>query len=212
MYETSTESVDTNALPLAYEWKNAEQIPIKELSWQIDDSSTQSPSSADDDSRNEGVSTSPNATANELGSTDDDNTPIPPMDVPQYKPMDLNISGLRRSRCSHHPVSRLNLLTLLGFVTVSLAMATTSTVPMMYNGGISLVLNTLRFQERVLSLDDATLNDSSPLSYATTLADSDTLRPEINGCPVYVLCSTDKKMLCDFKILCLQSTFLVPAE
>ena len=64
---------------------------------------------------------------------------------------------------------------MLGFVTVALLTAVVSGTPLIYRSASTLVLNTIRFQERLFSLDDSTFNITSPLSFATTMADNDTL-------------------------------------
>ena len=174
LYETSTEWAGEEAMSLAYEWQQVEQPPLRDYAWQQSDTTDTSespkeshiPPLTDDDAK---VTTSP--------SSPNEGDPItdPESDVPEYKPIDLSQAGRRRSKRKPHPVSRLNLFTLLGFVTTAITMGTMSAIPYAYKGAHSLVLNTLRYQERVFSLDDSTLSFASPLSFATTLVDSDTL-------------------------------------
>lgn len=73
---------------------------------------------------------------------------------------------------------------------MAVTMAITSTIPTVYKSTHSLVLNTLRYQERVLSLDDTTLSFASPISFATTLADSDTLTLSQKGSRLAKICTS----------------------
>ena len=167
LYETNTEFVGAEAFKLAQEWQQAESKQVSELAWQMadDDANPISPPQAsDDDGASEGdVPVDDGVEASEGDSSTSD--------VPQYNPIDFSKAGHRKSKRSTKPVRRLNLMTTLGFITTMCIAGATSAVV----GAHSLVCNTITYQERVFSLGDATVNDTSPFAFSTTLADNDTL-------------------------------------
>ena len=170
LYETNTEYVDDEALKLAQERQNNESQEVNELAWQMTDETNALPDhtpASEGDGSSEGGGASEGAPATE---SDPEGGVLD--DVPFFKPIDLSKAGIRQSKQSAKPVRRLNLMTTLGFLTTMCIAGITSA----FTGAHSLVCNTIAYQERIFSLDDATINETSPFAFSTTLADNSTLK------------------------------------
>ena len=169
LYQTNTEFVGEEALQLAQEWQQDESKEISEFAWQMvdaGDGQQLNDTSSVGIEASEGVETS---TSDVTHSNEGDTQSVP--DVPMYNPIDLSKACVRKSKRSNKPVRRLNLMMTLGFITTMCLSGASSPIV----GAHSMVCNTIAYQECVFSLGDATVNETSPFAFSTTLADNDTL-------------------------------------
>ena len=188
----SKETATDGDVHLADEWQNLEEVPNQTLSWQIPNQESPStpiqenegsPPFATSFEENNGASSSATSSTTADGtpsqnvlSHDGDNSDSPPaVNVPLYAPIDFSKISFRRSKRDSRPVQRLNVCTMLGFVTVALLTTVVFGTSVVWSSASNLFLNTIRFQHCLFSIGDSICNTASPLSFATTMADNDTL-------------------------------------